>query len=259
MSARTEEGSDSSLRAASRFAARSMLAILCLLAVARSAAADPENDERVRLRIQVRLSGQVSIDLRDAAVTVRDGIATIKGSVGSIGSQEKVVRLVSGIVGVDGLNNEISIRPSSRSDGAIQEEIVGLLQRRPRFREEAIAVQVTAGAVRLSGEVERSLDRFDAGEIAMSVDGVVSIANEVTVRTQGTIPLPIVLERVRSVLTNTLTFGVIRDLDVQIDQAGVVMLQGTAQRQSTAETAERLALGVPGVTGVINRIEVLGS
>jgi osmotically-inducible protein OsmY len=136
---------------------------------------------------------------------------------------------------------------------------MSLLQQRPRFREESVAVSVAGGVVRLTGEVERSLDRYDAGEIASNVDGVAEIANEIRVRTEGTIPLEIVLERVRSVLTNTLTFGVIRDLDVQIDQAGVVLLQGTAARQATKETAERFTLGVPGVSGVINKIEVLGS
>jgi osmotically-inducible protein OsmY len=233
--------------------------VLCLMAGASFVSADQENDDRIRLRVEVRLSGQVSIDLREFAVRVSDGIATLQGNVGSIGDREKVVRLVSGIVGVDGIVNGITIRNSTRSDASMQEEILTLLERRPRFREDAVDVNVAGGVVSLRGEVERSLDRYDAGEIAASVDGVVEVSNEIVVRTEGLIPLEIVLERVRSVLTNTLTFGVIRDLDVQIDQSGVVLLQGMAPRQSTRETAERLTLGVPGVAGVINRIEVLGS
>lgn len=266
MSVNTIKGSDSSFSVISsgatgrrRGIAAAALLILCLMAGASILRADQEEDNRVLLRIQVRLSGQVTIDLRDSAMSVTDGIVTLAGNVGSIGDREKVVRLVSGIVGVNGVLNGITVRPSTRSDAAIQEEIVNLLERRPRFRERTVGVSVSAGVVRLTGEVERSLDRYDAGEIASFVDGVGEIANEVTVRTEGTIPLEIVLERVRSVLTNTLTFGVIRDLDVQIDQSGVVLLQGTGARQSTRETAERLALGVPGVSGVINRIEVLGS
>ncbi len=253
------KGSDSSHRVISRGAAAMAVAILCLLAGASFVSADQEEDDRVRLRIEVRLSGQVGIDLRDFAMNVVDGIVTLHGNVGSIGDREKVVRLVSGIVGVDGVVNGITVRPSTRSDASIQGDITNVLQRRPRFREEAITVAVSAGVVRLTGEVERSLDRYDAGEIAASVDGATEIANEIRVRTEGMIPLEIVLERVRSVLTNTLTFGVIRDLDVQIDQAGVVLLQGTAARQATRETAERLTLGVPGVAGVINRLEVPGS
>ena len=253
-----EKSSDSSLRVISR-AAATTLVVLSLLTGASYVSADQENDDRIRLRIEVRLSGQVSLDLRDFSVNVQDGIVSLQGSVSSIGEREKVVRLVSGIVGVDGVTNGITIRPSTRSDASIQEEVTRLLERRPRFREESITVSVTAAVVRLTGNVERSLDRYDAGQIAGQVGGVVAVSNEMKVRTEGIIPLEIVLERVRSVLTNTLTFGVIRDLDVQIDQAGVVLLRGTAARQATQETAERLALGVPGVAGVINRIEVLGS
>jgi len=259
MSVNTIKGSDSSFSAISRSIAAAALLILCLMGGASTLRADQEEDDRILLRIQVRLSGQVTIDLRNFVMSVTDRIVTLQGNVGSIGDREKVVRLVSGIVGVDGVMNGITVRPSTRSDASIQEEIMRLLERRPRFREQTIDVSVSGAVVRLTGEVERSLDRYDAGEIASFVDGVAEIANEVKVRTEGTIPLEIVLERVRSVLTNTLTFGVIRDLDVQIDQAGVVMLQGTAARQSTKETAERFTLGVPGVSGVINRIEVLGS
>jgi len=258
MIARASRGSESSLRAVFRLAAVAAVVALCY-GTASTARADQQDDDRIKLRIQVRLSGQVGMDFRDAGLSVTDGIVTIRGNVGSIGNRDKVIRLVSGIVGVDGIVSQITVRPSRRSDAGIQEEIIDRLDLRPRFRDNVVNVTVTSGVVRLTGDVERSLDRYDAGEIAASVEGVVEITNEIAVRTEGTIPLPIVLERVRSVLTNTLTFGVIRDLDVQIDQAGVVLLEGTAQRQATAETAERLTLGVPGVSGVINRIEVLGS
>ncbi len=248
--ARSEGSGCSVLRRIPVAAAISVL----ILSAAGQAAGDVTEDARVAQRIAVRLSGQVGIDQRDSSIDVSDGIVTLRGSVGSLGERERVVRLVSGIVGVSGVINEITVRVSSRPDAGIQQEIVSLLQRRPRFRDGAVTVLVSGGVARLEGEVDRSLDRLDAEIIASNVEGVTGVENGIGLLSEGMVAPELILDRVRGMLRNPLTFNLIRDLSVSVDQAGVVLLQGTARQPSHREEAERLALSVPGVTGVINRI-----
>jgi osmotically-inducible protein OsmY len=216
---------------------RCLTAALCLLAFVPSLWADAAEDDRIKLRIEVRLLGQVELDQRDFAIDVQEGIVTLRGSVGSLGARGRIIRIVSGIVGVRGVISEIEIRPSSRPDGRIQVEIEDTLARRPRFRDNPIRVTVVAGAVRLEGAVERALDRIDAADIAASVEGVNDVINELQVTSEGTIPLEIVVQRVRgAILANAVNFGVIRDLAVQIDQAGVVLLDGVSRSLTASKS-----------------------
>ena len=74
----------------------------------------------------------------------------------------------------------------------------------------------------------------------------------------GNAPPEEIRKRVVSILTNPLTFGLIRGLEVSVE-AGTVTLRGTVQRQAESEEAERLALGVPGVVQIDNQLTILGS
>jgi len=239
--------------------AASALAILAIMMAPGARGYAAADDARVLERIEFRLAGQVNLSLQNSTMGVLDGIVTLAGSVGSVGERERVVRLVSGIVGVRGVISELTVRQSSRPDAGIEQEIKSLLMRRPRFRGAPISVVVAGGVARLAGDVERALDRLDAGLIAAEVEGVLSVENGIRVLTEGLIAPDFILDRVRGILTNPLTFGVIRDLEIEVDPAGIVVLRGTALQPSHRDEAERLVLSVPGVAGVRNGIELLGS
>lgn len=222
--------------------------------------AQTAGDSRIQQRVTMRLAGQVSLHPENLRIEVINRVVHLTGSVASTGERDRMGLLASGIVGVSGVINDLVVRPSSRPPQAIRQEIMDTLRRHPRFRRHPIQVTITGnGVVRLEGEVERGVDKLDAGHLAADVDGVVAVENNLRVRSEGSMEPARILQRVRSILTNPLSFGVIRNLTVEIDQRGRIRLRGLAMLPADRQQAERLALTVPGVVGVINEIVVLGS
>ena len=234
-----------------------LLAVL-LLASASPLPGDVAQDDRIKQRILGRLAGQVSLSPQGLQISVTNGAVRLSGSVGSLGERRTLERLVGGMTGVTSVSNDLTIRMSQRSQADIIQEILGLLEQRPRFRSSPISMTATGGEVTLHGTVERSLDRVDAEIIASGVEGVTGVVNLITVRTEGEVPPQKIRARVTSILSNRLTFGVIRDLVVEVS-AGTVTLHGLAIRDQDRVVAERLALSVTGVARVENRITILGS
>lgn len=241
-----------------RTAATLSALLLCLTVSAgltSAAHADAAADARLRQRIESRLTGQISISLQEFTLEVRDGAVALSGTVGSVGEIEKVERLVAGIVGVRSIDNRLTVRESHRSEISIAQEVRRVLERQPRFRKAGLSVDVAKTRVTLGGQVERALDRREAGDIAASVMGVTEVDNRLTIASVGRLTAEEIGDRVRAALSNPLTFGVIRDLQVAVSD-GVVTLEGFARSRADLMEAERLALAVPGVTDVANAIRV---
>ena len=227
------------------------------VAWAQSFRADAGEDDRVKQRVQTRLAGQIALHIESLGIEVEDGNLHLTGIVGSLGEKTRAERVVGGIVGVKAITNDLSIRPSDRSETAIAQEVQRQLETRTRFRRTPIQVTVSGTEVTLGGVVERALDRLDAEEIAAEAQGVTRVINTLQIRSEGTHSAESIRSRVLSILTNPLTFGAIRHPEVSVE-AGVVTLQGVVSRDGERVEAERLTLGVPGVTGVINLLKVGG-
>jgi len=238
---------------------RTALLLVALAAIlAAGATSVHADDNQVRLRILNRLKGQVGLDTSDLQVSVRGGEVELTGSVASLGDLKKLDRLVYGVVGVELVTNNLGVRPSNRSDQAIEEQVRLELQRRPRFREHPVAVSVSGRVVTLSGDVERSLDRSDAAGIAEGVEGVVQVDNRIRVTSSQETTPDEIRSRCLAILANPLTFGVIQDLQVEVD-GSTVTVRGVVRRQADKNEATRLLRQVPGVLEVNNRLDVRSS
>jgi osmotically-inducible protein OsmY len=232
-----------------------VLLAVCLPAGIGLLHADAASDERIKQRIKNKLSGQVSLHLESLELDVRDGAVRLAGSVASVGERAIIERLVGGLSGVTGITNDLSVRPTGRSEQAIADEVRRLLERRVRFKKSPIDVTASGSDVTLDGTIERAIDRLDAEVIAGGVTGVTRVINNLQVVPSGQTSPQTIRERILSALGNPLTFGVIRDLEVVVD-GGAVELRGVAVRDADRTQAERLALGVNGVISVKNLITV---
>jgi hyperosmotically inducible periplasmic protein len=217
--------------------------------------AEDEADRRLREQIENRLQGQVSLHPKDLVVSVRDGFVQVTGSVAALQEVDLVDRLVLGIVGVREVDNRVTVRPSTRSDLAIRQEVRRLLDRFPALRWPSVDVAVAEGRVTLTGDVPEGIDKAEAERQARKVAGVTAVDNQVR---PGAPPAPAAgadeLEtRVRSLLANPLTFGVVRDLRVETD-GGTVYLYGKVPREADKEEAGRLVRALSGVDSVVNLI-----
>ena len=113
-------------------------------------------------------------------VVVRDGVVTLKGSVGywyQRNAAEDGARRIAGVVSV---KNAIRVEPPARSDEELREEIHRSLQRRVPLAVARINLDVAEGVVTLRGNVEFHSDRIQAEKSAWMVEGVRNVINSLT-------------------------------------------------------------------------------
>ena len=236
-----------------------MLALaLCLAMGFNLASADTANDARIKEQLQSRLSGLVSIHPERMEVTVTDGVVRITGSVASVGEKLAVGRIAGSVAGATSVTNDLSVRALDRPDAAVRQEVSGLLKNRPKFRDADIHVAVSGSQVTLTGKVKHASDKAEAEDIAGTAMGVTRVVNSLEVDNKVTIPDETIKSNIGSALKNPVTFGVVKDLEIVVED-GMVTLRGSVVRESDRLQAERLALGVDGVTSVENLITVTGS
>jgi osmotically-inducible protein OsmY len=118
-----------------------------------------------------------------------------------------------------------------------------------------IDVTCVDGIVTLSGTTDNILAKKRAGRLAETVKGVRSVVNLISVK-----PL---VDRSSAALENAIEVALLADpaadsyeITVEADSTGHVTLTGTAESWQEKRLAEKIAMGVSGVTGITNDIDV---
>jgi len=137
----------------------------------------------------------------------------------------------------------------------------------PYLRANDLKVSVHTGKATLTGNVEESVEKDLAKQIALGVDGIKEVDNQIVVQPDYVAPM----------LSSTRSFGTVIDdasitaavkskllwskhtdglaIDVDTD-AGKVTLQGTARTAAARDLAARLAMNTRGVVSVDNQLLV---
>lgn len=122
-----------------------------------------------------------------------------------------------------------------------------------------IDVEVDHDEVQLNGFVDSVAARDRAGEIALSIDGVTSVANNLEVqagdRTTGQyVDDKTLTAKVKAALAENKTAHSLK-IDVEVNR-GVVSLGGHVDSEAERKAAENATAQVDGVKRVINNLEV---
>jgi osmotically-inducible protein OsmY len=143
---------------------------------------------------------------------------------------------------------------SVRTDREIQADVLAELRWDPSIQANEIGVAVKDGVVTLTGTVDTYLKKWKAEEAAHRVNGVVAIANDITVRTIGErTDADIAAAAVHALKWNA---SVPADkIHVTVDK-GWVTLKGEVEWQFQRQEAERAVRGLWGVKGVSNLITI---
>jgi osmotically-inducible protein OsmY len=138
----------------------------------------------------------------------------------------------------------------------------------PLLRDQDIRVTVINNKVTLSGTVEESVKKELAQEIALGVEGVATVDNQLDVR-EGFMPPPPVLTRGYGEMADDATLNAAvksrlkwsryaDDVDVTVSsRQGKVTLQGTANSKQSMGMAGVIAASTRGVTDVDNQLQVV--
>ena len=125
----------------------------------------------------------------------------------------------------------------------------------PRLSRGSLSVDVSSGTVRISGRLDDARLRFDAADAAAKIPGVVAVVDTISSGDTSDAELGV---QVPSVLGRRSVTFVAGDFDIHVE-GGIVKLEGTVPRLWERILAERATLGVNGVKGVVNLLEVVPS
>jgi osmotically-inducible protein OsmY len=141
------------------------------------------------------------------------------------------------------------------SDTTLQRDIMQALADSPHVHPDEVAAQVIGGDVILHGTVGSIIQRDEAGVATRAVPGVRNVDNQLLVRPMAG------QRRVDADTAAAVMDALTADpelhaatLDVAASD-GQVTLRGYVPTPEQRERAERIALGVPGVASVRNRLD----
>jgi osmotically-inducible protein OsmY len=217
-------------------------------------------------------------------VTSTNGAVTLTGTVSDESDKVLAKEIVTGLPGVKSVDNRLTLRgdgPDSYSDGWLMAKVKSTLLFHRNVNVTATEVSATDGVVTLRGEATSTAQKDLASELALDVDGVKSVRNEMTVATAQTTPRTLTMDDTR---IGEKTLG--QKLDVMneaIDDAstsalvkttlllhrstsalnttvstkdGVVTLGGKALTAAEKDLAAKLVSDVHGVKRVVNNMTV---
>lgn len=115
-------------------------------------------------------------------VTVEDGVATLSGTVSDLKAKRSAAQTASRTSGVWRVKNQLKVRPADeRSDEEIAQDIRHNLLIDPYVNRFDLDVTVDHGVARLTGSVDSYFEKWQAGDLASTVQGVTAVRNRLDV------------------------------------------------------------------------------
>jgi osmotically-inducible protein OsmY len=229
--------------------------------------AEERLDEEMEEEIRRRLAWDTRVDSQAIIVSVRDGDVLMTGEVPSL-FQKGIARSLAWVRGV----NDVNMEPleiawwqrddmidrevlESKTDEAIADAVRDALLYDPRVKSFDVNVLAEDGEVTLTGTVNNLQAKRAAESTTENVHGVWEVNNLIAVETEFE---EFVDESITETIDQRLVDNPITEL-IEINvttEDGAVTLTGTVDSALEATVARDVAATTPGVTMVINEIEI---
>lgn len=213
-------------------AAASICGVFTLPTNSINAAPDPANESNQRisqnawdqqpiedLTIEARIQSEYLVSdvpwYNDVNVTVKDGVATLKGDVRSLRQKELARRLAASVRGVEQIDNKIKV---DRLEDISGSDLADRVNRALLINTvtESFEIKVNAndkGAVTLGGTVDSYAESWLARDVAAGVVGVVKVTNNIEVDYKANR----IASEIRQDIVQTLRFdGLIDASDIKV-------------------------------------------
>lgn len=232
------------------------------------------SDATTTTKVKTSLSFSKRLSGFDIGVNTSDGIVTLTGQVPSEDLKSFAAEIARDTEGVKEVRNDITVnlsaQPSSESvkveDLEIRAAILESFARSPELGGKNIDVKVENRTVKLTGTVDTPAQKNGAEQTARAVSGVAGITNDLAVANPqaGTEP-PVaasqspdasmdLARRVEFELFTTRAFDT-SQMTIRAE-GGTVTIGGNARSLAEKLLAERIAQSTPGVSKVVNELQV---
>jgi osmotically-inducible protein OsmY len=202
------------------------------------------------------LAWDPSIRNEDIAVSVRDGVVTLAGTVDTYSQLYAAERAIEHVKGACAIVNDLAVKlpgAHERSDADIAHAAVNALRWNVQVPDDKIRVKVSNGWITLEGEVGLYYERTAAERAVRPLMGVRGVTNMISLRP---VPAP-------NDLKQRIKAGLKRQAELDADGVTVetsgsrVTLRGTVRSMLERREAERAVWRAPGVTRVDNELMVV--
>jgi osmotically-inducible protein OsmY len=193
------------------------------------------------------------VDPAEIAVSAKDGVVTLRGTVGSFHERRDAKRAAKRVYGVKSVDDQLEVRliMANRIDDAELRGSVLQMLMLDSLVPSTIDAHVKNGAVKLTGTAEWQYQRDAAEDDVMNVFGVVDIVDEIAL--MGPTPSAgDVKGSIEKAFKRNAKLDV-EELDVQTSN-GTVTLTGVVSSWAEHDEALAAAWAAPGVAQVDDRI-----
>jgi osmotically-inducible protein OsmY len=188
-------------------------------------------------------------------VKAKDGRVNLRGSVPTYFQATVASDDAWTVGGVKAVDNEllVGLVGEAIADADIEDNIAAALDADRMVPKGSVCASVTDGWVSLTGEVRHHAQRQAAEHAARKVDGVLGIANKVTISSD---PIPSdVADRINKALSRN---AIIDDSLIDVSNTDhTIFLDGTTTSYAARMAAENAAWMAPGVSDVIDRVVIV--
>jgi osmotically-inducible protein OsmY len=213
------------------------------------------------LELQERVIEELAFDPRvssdDIAVSVREGVVTLRGTVSSLNEKWNAEDAVKRVSGVRGIADELIVDlPAThvRSDTDVAVALEHRFKSNPLIPGD-VTFLVQDGNVTLSGDVRWQYQAREAVHEARRVSGVRDVANLIAVKPMVSLTAEEIRRKIHEALERSANLEA-EKITVSVVN-GIVTLDGTVRTWLGRELAADAAWSIPGVTHVENCITIV--
>jgi len=214
-------------------------------------------DKDMRQEVLDALDWEASITSGDIGVGVSSGVVTLTGYVPTFAQKRTAERTALRVSGVKGIANDLVVKlpkKKERTDTDIAKAAVRAIRWHTELPQDTISVKVRDGWVTLEGTVDWNYQRERAADVVRPLTGLRGLTNTLTVAPRAT--SSDIRDRIRNALEREVNREA-KNLVIEID-GDTVRLSGVVHSWIERRNAERAAWSAPGITDVVNDLEVQG-
>ena len=213
-------------------------------------------DRTLQEDVLAALESEPGVDAADIGVSLRDGVATLRGTVTTLRQKWTAERAARHVFGIRAVANDIDVNRAGDvlpGDPAIAATVANALEWDRSVPDHAVIATVRHGWVTLTGSVQCSTEKSAAECVVQHVPGVKGVANSIVVRS------PMSHGDVKTRIEEA--FRRSAEIDAQRvtveTRDGAVTLTGIVRSLNERDEAERAAWSAPGVTKVDDRLVIM--
>jgi len=214
------------------------------------------NDADLELAVAAELLWDPKVDGQAVAVSVRDGVVALRGTVGNLRQRREARKAAERVAGVVSVDDELDVRlldDDRRDDADLRGDVLQALML-DTLVPTTIDATVKDGYVTLGGIAQWQYQREEAEFVAGNVPGVVGLQDDVYLTVPTADP-----DDVQHAITKALERGAkIEANNISVGSTdGTVTLTGAVGSWHEHDTAVAAAWAAPGVTKVDDRLTIV--